>query len=401
MKKKLVTFTILLAFAVSTIVPASVLADCGKMVIYVFKVKPRKPPRKPFIYCPPEIPREELGNLYGNNPYQVPNYGQNGQQKQEQQQSLNNSNKNLLNLDINVGSVPPPPVAQGGAIAYGNTTDATFSENNQQAVIAWNGKSDDSGEETLILTTNEISRTKEKMAMLSVLPLPGKPISIDRANARVFVETKILLDKKLAEVTQKAGQVGGFGVFMTQTIGSNNIFVCELDNINTFKEEVIAYVADKYNNEATALITDKTVKTIQQYFDQGFRYFAFDLTEVGTEQTTKEAIAYRFKSKFAYYPLAISAIGGTGHSLIDFIVITPGAINLAGAFEQGKEQAKPMVKANMSVNFTLNELKQLDPKLADAFKDSGLSSVKVRNFLIEADDIGKTFTKDFQAINAQ
>jgi hypothetical protein len=148
------------------------------------------------------------------------------------------------------------------------------------------------------------------------------------------------------------------------------------------------------------LITDKTLKTIKKYFDRGFRYFAFDLTEVGTTPSTKEAIAYTFKSKFAYYPLAISAIGGTGRTTADLIVMTPGSVNLGGAFEKGKEQAKLRLIGNKTVDFSLDELRGLEPRLAKTFEPIRVNSVKVRNFWIVSEDIS-SFTDDFTAFPAR
>jgi hypothetical protein len=361
-------------------------ADCGKMIIVRRPVVRILRPVRPFVvvHTPRYVPVVQK--------VIVPNYGQSSQVQQQQQVILNNANNNVVNLSSS-GSVPPPPPASGGAVAYG---DKAFLEGAQQAVIAWNGKTDDSGEQTLILTTNETSNTGEDMAMLSVLPLPGKPKSIEKANAKVFVQTKLLLDKKIMEQNPASGGAVGFGVMMTQKIGSHNIFVWEMEDISTFKDDVCAYIENTYEGAATALVTDKAIEIIKAYHARGFRYFAFDLTEVKKDGSTKEAIAYRFESKFAYYPLAISGIGGTGHGLIDIIVMTPGEINLGGAFEQAKEGKDFLRKGNATVDFTLAEVKELDPSLAGVFDGSGLNSLRVRNFLIEADDIG-AFKNDFIA----
>ena len=87
----------------------------------------------------------------------------------------------------------------------------------------------------------------------------------------------------------------------------------------------------------------------------------------------------------------------TGHGLIDSIVMTPGNINLSGAFEQGKEEVPIHVKGKTVVDFTMEEVKELDPQL-DVL--GGLNSVRVRNFLIETDDIGG-FKDDFKAVPAK
>jgi len=332
----------------------------------------------------------------------VPNYGQGNNFMNQQQIALNNSNNNVINVN-NEGRAPLPPPASGGAVAFGNSSVLTGA---QQAVIAWNGKTDENGEQTLIITSNEASQTGEDMAVLNVLPLPGKPISIERANARVFVETKILLDKKIREQKPDAGGAVGFGVIMTAKIGPHNIFVWEMEDISTFEEDVAGYIGELYGDEVTALFTDKTLEIIKGYHDRGFRYFAFDITEVKKDASTKEAIAYRFQSPYAYYPLAISGIGGTGHGLIDLIVMTPGSINLGGALEGVKSgESGPNIdffvhRGDVTVDFTLNEIKGLDPQLAGVFDESGLNSVRVRNFLFNTSNIGG-FEKDFIATPAQ
>jgi len=341
----------------------------------------------------------------------VPHHWQNF--TQQQQVHLNNSNNNVINVN-NAGTVPPPvpfsPPVTGGAVAFG---DSAVLAGVQQAVIAWNGKTDETGEQTLIVTTNEMSNTGQNMAVLSVLPLPGKPISIEPANTRVFTEAKVLLNRKIQEQRPDAGgEVVGFGVIMATKIGSHNIFVWEMEdtfNELAFQEDIVAHIADVYGNignEVTALFTNKTLEVIKGYHDRGFRYFAFDITEVKNEVSTKEAIAYRFHSPYAYYPLAISGVGGTGHGLIDIIVMTPGAINLGGALQgvtsggSGPNIDLFVHRGNATVDFTMNEVRQLDPSLAAVFDGSGLNSVRVRNFLFNTGNIGG-FTNDFIATPAR
>ena len=380
-------------------VPESAVADCGKIIIYrVPRVVVVRPVVRPFVVVHRPtyiIPASAV----------VPHYGQSNQVLQQQQVVLNNANNNVVNITGNSGVVPPPP-PRSGAVAFG-VADEAFLEGQQQAVIAWNGKTDEKGEQTLILTTNEKSNTGEDMAMLSVLPLPGKPLSVERANAKVFVETKMLLDKKILEGGGSGGDGTSFGVMMTAKIGSHNIFVWEMEDISKFKDDVCNYIADVYGGEATALVTDKALEIVKRYHDRGFRYFAFDLTEVKKEGSTKEAIAYRFQSTFAYYPLEISGIGGTGGGLIDLIVMTPGNINLDGALKDAKKDAERHVIPNgyfyllgdRTVDFKMDEVKALDPSLSGVFDGSGLNSVRARDFLIRADDIG-AFKQDFVATPA-
>ncbi|MDR1964376.1 MAG: hypothetical protein LBQ50_11400, partial [Planctomycetaceae bacterium] len=108
------------------------------------------------------------------------------------------------------------------------------------------------------------------------------------------------------------------------------------------------------------------------------------------------AIAYTFHSTYAYYPLAISAIGGTGRSLADLVVMTP---DFEAEAKAKVERGQVTLIGNTSVDFTLNEVKSIDERLAKVFDGIGLNSVSVRNFLIPIKDIGH-FNADFGAVSA-
>ncbi|MBQ9371937.1 MAG: hypothetical protein IJU03_07090 [Thermoguttaceae bacterium] len=279
---------------------------------------------------------------------------------------------------------------------------SVFSEPNQQAVIAWNGHADANGRETLILTTNE-EATKKSGVLLSVLPLPGKPISVKPANNKTFVEAKALFMKRATEGQDfvPTGEGADFGVIMEKKIGSHNIFVWQLDNVKNFQRDVQAWVSQRFNNKAAALITDDTVRVLQFYFKQGFRYFAFDLTEVGPI-ATKQAIAYTFASTHVYYPLVISRIGGSNEfSKVDLVIMAPGGLKCNGAITKLIPSGKPAYGENEGtlnmgghVGFTVDEVRKLDPSL-DVF-DSGTKSVRVRNVIFEKRL--NSYKKDFTAV---
>jgi len=359
--------------------PGTAVADCGKIIIYYRVPRPVVVVPQPVIVVPRPVvvmPRPVIVQPT----YRLANV---------------NVNNTVINVNPVAGSLPPP---RGGAVAFGDA-DKAFMEGAQQAVIAWNGKTDGSGEQTLILTTNEQSNTGEDMAMLSVLPLPGKPISIEPANTEVFVESKKLLDKKIREQNPSGG-IDSFGVIMETKIGSHHIFVWEMDDISTFEEDVNAYIVATYGEDVAALVTPKALEIIKGYHTRKFRYFAFDLTLVKKEEsTTKEAIAYRFHSEYLYYPLAISGIGGTGFGKIDLVVMTPGDINVKGALEQeGNSENVQYYYPGVGVKFTMDEVKALDPALSGVFGDRR-EPVNARNFILNTRDIGG-FKDDFVAVPA-
>jgi len=388
-------------------------ADCGKIIIIV----PPKPPRprppiyKPTLLIPPTIPRTYLEPRPPINVHvDIKNV-------------LTNNNSNTAVGNIQQGQVPLPPptpiphdltlppsvydngggydMGDSGTVdfeddMYGYATGGWgFEEPEQQAIVAWNGKTDDTGEQILILTTNE-KATGEGGAVLSILPLPGEPIEISRSKATIFSDAKAYLVEKWA---QGMG-TGGLGVFMTAKIGSHNIFVWKMDDINTFESEVKAYVETTYQGKATALITPQILNVVKDYHRRGFRYFAFDITMLNKDLTTKEAIAYHFKSKAAYFPLVISQIGGTGDTFIDLVVMTPGKINTSS---YGVATPENNFKTNnpKGIDVTLNgkgtvpfsnqELHSLDAKLSKLF--GGKDNIQVRNIQISGTING--FKKDF------
>lgn len=295
------------------------------------------------------------------------------------------------------GLVPPPD--EGSNVGDGSVC-GVFHESAQQAVIAWNGYADNRGKETIVLTTDEVTSSQRSGVLLSVMPLPGAPISVKEANIKTFVEAKTLFRSK-----KKIGYPDGAccGVVMTKKIGAHNIFVWELDSVESFQRDVQSWVAQKYNKQAAALITKDTVRTLSYYFQKGFRYFAFDLTVVDGVNKTKAAIAYTFQSTHVYYPLVISRVGGEStNSTVDLIVMTPGDIRLTGAITKiitsGKRpdinQGEATLVGGGNAVFTIDEVRKLEPKLAEVF-DSGTREVKVRNIRFTGKLNG--FKKDFTA----
>lgn len=262
----------------------------------------------------------------------------------------------------------------------------------QRAVIAWNGYEDERGEETLILTTEEISATGQEMAMLSVLPLPGEPLDITETDPKVFNNAQTLLHgEQSPNAIAKTGDV----VLERKTGGAHNIFVWKLDNVNSFKKDITAYIANKYGNQAAALIDKNTEKIIRKYYKRGFRYFAFDLTKVKDKPVAKSAIAYRFKSDHVYYPLQISQIGGSNtKTKVDLIIIAPEVVQPTGVVKVGKGKNAARMIDNKTAEFTRNEVENLDNALLAIFKNDE-STLKVCEFVFEGSFNG--FNGDFVA----
>lgn len=414
-------------------------ADCGKMIIYPYQ----------WSYMPPGGQQTDLGhdspdltnwtnqnqNQGGNSTVNVnvgqlqENYNQLLQRVQELtelisklQQKLDTPRTDIgssdnvdrdavkdpgnSESDRNVGDAKDNGYEVAETDADGNVTVAGyFNEPEQQAVIAWNGKrAKNGGRETLVLSTNEEIKGLggQKAYLLSVLPLPGEPISVEPANPKAFMIAKGLFFSKAPKPATSETE---FGVIKTAKIGAHNIFVWELDSADTFQKDVQAWVAKEFDGQAAAYIDNETMNVLQYYINSGFKYFAFDLTEVGSI-STKASIAYTFKSDSVYYPLVISRIGGSsGFSTVDLVIITPGKLSPAkmSAIQKLRTEDKPALEDDAatlvrsgSVTFSRNEVRSIDKSL-DVF-DEGTRELTVRN--VKFKKRLNSYKKDFYMIDA-
>jgi hypothetical protein len=271
----------------------------------------------------------------------------------------------------------------------------------QRAVIAWNGKNDKSGEEIMILTSEEYSATGLDEAAIGIIPLPGKPLNIKRLDDNtLFENVQNLLDVKIPS----KGKVVVYGPNLPRPlIAAHTVFVIEFEKWEHFADDLTSYIQLVYKQQRIRLeLSDDDKEVIKKYWDKGFRYFAFDVSSLFARTKQKLPLLLHFKSTYAYYPLAISAAGGTERSLADLVVMTPGMVYLTPDFE-AEAKAKGTrftLIGNTSVDFTLDEVKSIDERLAEVFDGSGLTSVSVRNFTIPIKDIGD-FNADFGAVSAE
>lgn len=109
----------------------------------------------------------------------------------------------------------------------------------QQAIIAWNGHEDENGKETIILTTEEFVYGSCGL-VLNIVPLPGQPISKTLAdNGSTFRESKELLFRRTPQPPIRYDTIEPI-IFGERKRCPHNIFVWELDNVETFQRDVQA-----------------------------------------------------------------------------------------------------------------------------------------------------------------
>jgi hypothetical protein len=361
MKLRISLVLVVLGLCVAGLVMPTAQADTGRIIIY------RVPPRHHWPPLPPPPrPIYNWQNTQVQNQTQANSGNTNINSPTSNVNSNNTTNNTLLNQNsgtqISINGVMAPMPTQFNAAGK----SFSFNEPRQNGVIAWNGK-----EEILILSTDENSNVKGGGAALSVLPLPGKPISILPASTKAFDEATAMIQRKLSRVA-KGKKV------LEAKIGTHNIFVWKLDKPEDFSNQVRAYIKKRYHGKADALVTETTEKVIKYYFKIGFRYFAFDLAFMTEKPQTKVAIAYRFESKYVYYPLVVSRIGGKGKTKVTLAVFTPGMLH----YFKGLPDKQIKVFGDKSVDLTAADLKPIDPAMA---KLMGKGQFKGRIFEISGD----------------
>ena len=315
---------------------------------------------------------------------------------------LAHSTKEYVETIIN--SALKKPIANNGEFLPSSDEPARSFFNNDQTrvIIAWNGKQGSEGKETMIVSSGaSCSYRGKRSAALSIIPLPGPPISVARVSPKFFFDLKSMF---LARTPAPSAVDVEPGVVTPNRIGSHNIFILHLKDIQDFHNQITRYILHKYNGRAFPFLDSEALRVLEYYFERGFRYFAFDLGEVASN-SEKEAIAYTFKSSSVYYPLVINRIGGTeGYSTVDLMIITPGLVKPAkmSTIQRIVIEEKPAFSddsatlvRNGFVNFPIEEVRGIDKSL-DVF-DAGTDTLIVRN--IQFKKRYNSYVKDFVLVS--
>ena len=193
----------------------------------------------------------------------------------------------------------------------------------QRAMIAWNGH-----EEILLLSTD--LKASESTKVLEVIPLPSEPV-VKKGDVEVFKKATELINKKLREkhiLGLGEGRVKGATdekppageVTFHKKIGAHDISVTHVLNSNGFMEWVEKYL--KSAGVENPIIPEDMKTVIGEYIGEGFKWFVFDVVELDENPKTNEAIQYRFKTDFLFYPVKITRTE-EGYTSINLLVLTP------------------------------------------------------------------------------
>lgn len=229
-------------------------------------------------------------------------------------------------------------------------------EPNQRAVIAFNGK-----EEILLLSTD--LRASETTKVLEVIPFPNEP-EVKKGRQAVFDTATELINRKLNKPRlmkngMGMGGMGGFGaaappageITQHKTIGAHEISVTKVLDRRRFVDWVEAYL--KKSGVDNPEIPRPLERVIEEYLRDGCEWFAFNVVELGTETTSKEAIQYRFDTRLLYYPLRITR-AEKGDTKVRLIIVSPRLVEIP------KLPRTPVRLLHDPVRLTAEELEYLD-----------------------------------------
>lgn len=221
-------------------------------------------------------------------------------------------------------------------------------EPNQRAMIAWNG-----GEEILLLSTD--LRASEPTKVLEVIPLPAEP-KVSKGDVEVFRRATELINRKLpwpvgaregVRVQEPAGEVT-----FHKKIGPHDISVTHVLDQKGFIRWVTDYLEQAGVDSPT--ISPAMRGVIAEYLLDDYKWFVFDVVELGTEPVTNDAIQYRFRSDCVYYPLRIMR-AEEGDTKIRLLILTPRLLSNFPGLPRSRVEL-----AHQPVAITSYELRELN-----------------------------------------
>ena len=227
-------------------------------------------------------------------------------------------------------------------------------EPTQRALIAWNGE-----EEILLLSTD--LKASEPTKVLEVIPLPSEP-EVKKGDVEVFRKATALINQKLQKLyTRTRGikyrmekeEAPAGEVNFHQRIGAHDISVTHVVRSDGFIKWVKKYL--KADQVKDPLIPDVLKTVIDEYIAEGFSWFVFDVVSLKEVPQTNDAIQYRFKTDFLFYPVKITRTE-EGYTSINLLVLTPRLFkNFPGIPAEEVKLRHPPVSISSSELRSLNE----------------------------------------------
>lgn len=259
-------------------------------------------------------------------------------------------------------------------------------EPKQRAMIAWNGE-----EEILLLSTD--MKASEASEVLEVLPLPNEPV-VKKGDIETFTRATNLINKNLSmqhqliskrnggkeRVIEPAGEIT-----FHKKIGAHDISVAHVLN----KDGFIKWVENYFDSLGVKNpdIPGGLKKVVDEYLEEKFTWFVFDVVSLDTEIKTNDAIQYRFKTDFLFYPVKIMNTE-EGYTSMELLILTPELLRHFPGIPLAKIDL-----AHQPISITSDELSGLNEEMAELLMNK--ENMKLRIWNIEGTI--SSFTEDLIA----
>jgi hypothetical protein len=157
-------------------------------------------------------------------------------------------------------------------------------------------------------------------------------------------------------------------VTFQKKIGAHSISVTHVLDGKRFVQWVEDYLREQGVQEPKIPKALRTV--IDDYIEEEFEWFAFDVVDLEEETVTKDAIQYRFKTRWLYYPLRITR-AEKGDTKVRLLLLTPGLVRMPGG------PGLQVRLVHRPVHVTSDEVKELDADLHDMLGGRGNLQLRI------------------------
>lgn len=253
-------------------------------------------------------------------------------------------------------------------------------EPNQRAMIAWNGT-----DQILLLSTD--LHASDSTRVLEVMPLPAEP-EVKKGDLETFRKATDLINRKLYAEKAAASRVMSEGVVVPsgevtfhEKIGAHDISVTHLLDATGFVDWVVEYLGTLGVEQD--IVSPKMRGLIEEYIEDDFEWFVFDVISLTEDIVTNEPIQYDFKNDHLYYPLKITSTA-EGSTSIELLILTPRLLN--------RFPSLPIDHIHLPhepIEITQDELRELNEDMYSLLK--GYERMKLRIWELEGE------LKDFDA----
>lgn len=232
-------------------------------------------------------------------------------------------------------------------------------EPTQRAMIAWNGE-----EEILLLTTN--MRASDSTEVLEVLPLPNEPV-VKKGDLETFRKATYLINKKIRGQNillskrnggkERISKPAAGEITFHKKIGAHDISVAHVLN----KDGFIRWVEKHLDSLGVKNpeIPEGLKDVVDEYLEEKFTWFVFDVVSLDKEIKTNDAIQYRFRTDFLFYPVKIMNTE-EGYTSMELLILTPELLRYFPGI--------PLEKISLQhqpISITSGELKTLNEEMSE------------------------------------